>query len=281
MNILAPYPCQQVRLPSIIRFPDNEGVLLSTTSVELLGDVAVLRLCRAAKRNAIDDVTVLRIEEFFKAPPAGVRAVVIAAEGDHFSAGLDLAELTERSTAESLEHSLMWHRVFDVIESGRIPVVAALKGAVIGGGLELAATAHIRVAEPSSFYALPEGQRGLFVGGGGSVRIPRLIGAHRMADMMLTGRVFDAAEGQAIGLSHYLVEEGGGLDKALELAGRIAANAPLTNFAVLQALPRIAETAPQVGYLMESLMAAVAAGSDDAKDRMQAFLEHRAAKVAR
>jgi len=99
--------------------------------------------------------------------------------------------------------------------------------------------------------------------------------------MMLTGRVYDAAEGQAIGLSHYLVEPGGGLDKALELAGRIAANAPLTNFAVLQALPRIAETAPAVGYLMESLMAAVASGSDDAKDRMQAFLEHRAAKVAR
>jgi enoyl-CoA hydratase/carnithine racemase len=257
------------------------GILLSTTSVDLHGDVAVLRLCRAAKRNAIDAATVLRIEEFFKTPPAGVRAVVIAAEGDHFSAGLDLAELTERSTAESLEHSLMWHRVFDVIESGRIPVVAALKGAVIGGGLELAATAHIRVAEPSAFYALPEGQRGLFVGGGGSVRIPRLIGAHRMADMMLTGRVYDAAEGQAIGLSHYLVEAGGGLDKALELAGRIAANAPLTNFAVLQALPRIAETAPPVGYLMESLMAAVAAGSDDAKDRMRAFLEHRAAKVAR
>ena len=66
---------------------------------------------------------------------------------------------------------------------------------MIGGGLELASAAHIRVAEPSAFYALPEGQHGLFVGGGGSVRVPRLIGAHRMADMMLTGRVLDAGGG--------------------------------------------------------------------------------------
>src|SRR5690348_14551021 len=210
------------------------GILLSTTSVDLHGDVAVLRLCRAAKRNAIDDATVLRIEEFFKAPPAGVRAVVIAAEGDHFSAGLDLAELTERSTAESLEHSLMWHRVFDVIESGRIPVVAALKGAVIGGGLELAATAHIRVAEPSAFYALPEGQRGLFVGGGGSVRIPRLIGVPRMADMMLTGRRYDATEGAQAGFSQYVVPNGTGLDRALTLAERVADNPAQSKFAGLQ-----------------------------------------------
>lgn len=256
-----------------------KGQDLTTTSVEQLGELAILRLSRPAKRNAIDDSTLLRIGEFFRQPPAEVRAVVLTADGEHFSAGLDLAELTERETAAALEHSLMWHRVFDLIEGGRVPVVAALKGAVIGGGLELAATAHIRVAEPSTFYALPEGQRGLFVGGGGSVRIPRLIGAHRMADMMLTGRVLDAQEGQAIGLSHYLADEGAGLDRALELASRIARNAPLTNFAVVQALPRIAEAAPATGLLMEALMSAVAAGNQEAQDRMREFLDHRATKV--
>ena len=153
------------------------------------GEVAVLRLARAAKRNALDDPTVLGIEAFFTAPPAGVRAVVLDAEGEHFCAGLDLSELTERDAFEGLQHSRMWHRAFERIESGRLPVVAVLKGAVIGGGLELASATHLRVAEPSTFYALPEGQHGLFVGGGGSVRVPRLIGAHRMADMMLTGRV--------------------------------------------------------------------------------------------
>ena len=87
-------------------------------------------------------------------------------------------------------------------------MVAVLHGAVVGGGLELAAACHLRVAERSAYYALPEGQRGIFVGGGGSVRLPRLIGVARMIDMMLTGRTLSAEEGQAIGLSHYLVEHG-------------------------------------------------------------------------
>jgi enoyl-CoA hydratase/carnithine racemase len=258
------------------------GVLLPPSlQVEVHDDVAVLRLRRPAKRNALDDATVLGVEAFFATPPPGVKAVVLDAEGDHFSAGLDLSELTERDTFGGVEHSMMWHRAFERLESGHVPVVAVLKGAVIGGGLELAASAHIRVAEPSAFYALPEGQRGLFVGGGGSVRLPRLIGAHRMADMMLTGRVYAAEEGHALGLSHYLTGPGGGLVHALTLARTIAANSPVTNFAVLQALPRIAEANPREGFLLESLMAAVASGSDEAKSRMQAFLDGRAAKVTR
>jgi enoyl-CoA hydratase/carnithine racemase len=173
----------------------------------------------------------------------------------------------------------MWHRVFEKIEFGPVPVVAALKGAVVGGGLELAAAAHIRVAEESTFYALPEGQRGLFVGGGASVRVPRLIGVSRMADMMLTGRRYDAQEGLGLGLSQYAVADGTGRKTALELAGRIAQNAPQTNFAVVQALPRIAEANPRDGFLMESLMAAIAQGTNDAKGRMQDFLDGRARKV--
>lgn len=265
--------------------PDGDGrvhaLLPSSLLLERHDAVAVLRLTRPAKRNALDDATVLGIETFFSGPPSWARAVVLDAEGDHFSAGLDLTELTERDTLEGLDHSMMWHRAFGRLEQGNVPVVAVLRGAVIGGGLELASSAHIRVAEPSAFYALPEGQRGLFVGGGASVRVPRLIGVHRMADMMLTGRVYDAADGQAIGLSHYLVDEGEGLATALELARRIADNAPVTNFAVLQALPRIAESSPSQGYLLEALMAAVAGGSSEAKARMSAFLEGRATKVGR
>jgi (methylthio)acryloyl-CoA hydratase len=245
------------------------------------GEVGILRLSRAAKRNAINDPTVRGIEAFFGAPPGGVKAVVLDAEGSHFCAGLDLSELTERDAFESLQHSRMWHRAFERMESGRLPVVSVLKGAVIGGGLELASATHLRVAEPSTFYALPEGQHGLFVGGGGSVRVPRLIGAHRMADMMLTGRVVDAEEGQTLGLSHYLVGPGEGLGKALELAKKIATNSPVTNFAVLQALPRIAEANPAEGYLLESLMAALAGSSEQAQQRMQAFLQGRGGKVQR
>ena len=258
-----------------------QALLPPSLQLERHGEVAVLRLTRAAKRNALDDPTVLGIEAFFAAPPDGVKAVVLDAEGKHFCAGLDLSELTERTAFEGLEHSRMWHRAFERMEHGRVPVVAVLKGAVIGGGLELASATHLRVAEPSAFYALPEGQHGLFVGGGGSVRVPRLIGAHRMADMMLTGRVLDAEEGQALGLSHYLTGPGEGLPHALELAKKIAANSPVTNFAVLQALPRIAEASPAEGYLMESLMAALAGSSEQAQERMRAFLQGRGGKVQR
>ena len=137
------------------------------------------------------------------------------------------------------------------------------------------------MAEASSFYGLPEGQRGIFVGGSGSARIPRLMGVSRMTDMMLTGRVFDAAEGQAAGLSNYLVGDGEGLNKALELARKIATNAPLSNYAITQALPRIAEMAPAEGLFVESLMSAIAQGDEAAKLRVRDFLEKRAGKVGK
>jgi enoyl-CoA hydratase/carnithine racemase len=247
--------------------------------VERTGAVAVLTLARPHKRNALDDTTVLGIERFFAELDPEIRAVVLAADGDHFCAGLDLNEIRERDTLAGVAHSRMWHRVFEGVENGPVPVVSVLKGAVVGGGLELAAATHIRVAEHSAFYALPEGQRGLFVGGGGSVRLPRLIGVARMTDLMLTGRRYDAAEGQTAGLTQYLVDDGTGLATALDLAARIADNAPQTNFAVLQVLPRIAEANPREGFMMESLVAAIAQGTDDAKHRVNEFLAGRAAKV--
>lgn len=253
--------------------------LPGTLRLRVHDGVAILTLARSAKRNALDDATVLGLEQFFSAPPPGVAAVVIDADGDHFCAGLDLAELAERDALAGVAHSRMWHRAFETIESGLVPVICVLKGAVVGGGLELAAAAHIRVAEASTFYALPEGRRGLFVGGGGSVRIPRLIGTARMVDLMLTGRRYDATEGHTAGLSHYLVGDGDGLTKAVELARRVADNAPQTNFAVLQALPRIAQAHPHEGYLMEALMAAIAQATDDAKQRMRNFVDGRARKV--
>src|SRR4249919_2296792 len=195
--------------------------------IEQKGAVLAVGLNRPAKRNALNDGIILAIGDCFADLPDSVGAVVVHGIGDHFSSGLDLSELTEQDATEGLRHSQMWHRVFDRIQYSRVPVIAALKGAVIGGGLELACAAHIRVADPSAYYALPEGQRGIFVGGGGSVRLPRLIGAARMADMMLTGRIYNATEGVALGFSQYLVEEGGAFEKAMELAERVSTNAPL------------------------------------------------------
>ena len=190
-----------------------------------------------------------------------------------------MSELKERDAAEGVFHSRSWHVALDAVEFGPVPVIAALHGAVVGGGLELASSCHIRVADASTFYALPEGTRGIFVGGGGAVRVPKLIGASRMTDMMLTGRVYNAVDGERLGFAQYLVDAGGALDKALELAERIAGNARMTNFALTHVLPRIAEQPADHGLMTEALMASIAQSAPEAKARVRAFLEGKAAKV--
>ena len=251
-------------------------------SLEITGDsqeIAVIRLTRPTKRNAINDGLMAAIKDVFENLPSTVRAAVIAGEGDHFCAGLDLSELQERDAGQGLMHSRSWTVALDKVQFGPVPVVAALHGAVVGGGLELATTCHIRVADETTFYALPEGSRGIFVGGGGSVRIPKLIGAARMADMMFTGRVYNAVEGEKVGLAQYLVPKGQAFEKALEIAKRIAQNAPLTNYALMHALPRIAEQNADHGFFTESMMAAIAQSAPEAKARVKAFLDGKAGKV--
>lgn len=264
-----------------LEFRPADGLLaqLDLLKIELAGPVAHVRLNRPAKRNAINDALVQQLQTAMVNLPKAVGAAVLSGEGEHFCAGLDLSELSERSVAEGIHHSRLWHGVMDSLQFGRVPIVSVLHGAVVGGGLEIASSTHIRVAEASAYYGLPEGQRGIFVGGGGSARVPRLVGVACMADMMLTGRVLDAQEGLQRGLSQYLVPDGQGLAKAFELAGRIAQNAPLSNFAVMQALPRIADLSQPDGLFVESLMAAIAQGDDAAKERVRAFLDKRAGKV--
>jgi len=242
-------------------------------------EVAVIRLTRGKKRNAINDGLILAIRDIFEKLPKTVRAAVIDGEGEHFCAGLDLSELQERDASEGVFHSRMWHAALECVQYGPVPVVASLHGAVVGGGLELASACHIRVADETTFYALPEGSRGIFVGGGGAVRIPRLIGTARMTDMMLTGRVYNAQDGERIGMAQYLVPTGTAFDKAFELAQRIATNAPLTNYALMHALPRIAEQPADQGFFTEAMMAAIAQSAPEAKERVKAFLDGKAAKV--
>ena len=249
--------------------------------LEMQGSVAIVRLTRPTKRNALNDGLIASLRHIFENLPKEAHAAVVAGDGDHFCAGLDLSELKERDAGEGLYHSRSWHTALDRVQSGNVPVIAALHGAVVGGGLELASACHIRVADESTFYALPEGTRGIFVGGGGSVRIPRLIGVARMTDMMLTGRVYNAQDGERIGMAQYLVPAGTAFDKAMEIAQRVATNAPLTNYALMHALPRIAEQPADQGFFTEAMMAAIAQSAPEAKQRVRDFLEGKAAKVAK
>lgn len=257
----------------------NVLAALDLLDISLTDSVAHVRLNRPAKRNALSDPLITQLHTCFLNLPETVKAAVISGQGDHFCAGLDLSELVERDVGSGVLHSRMWHAAFDAIQFGRVPVVAALHGAVVGGGLELASACHLRVADETAYYGLPEGQRGIFVGGGGSARIPRLIGVARMTDLMMTGRVLDAREGLACGLTQYVVESGQAVSKALALAARVAQNAPLSNFAVMHALPRIADQSQSEGLFTESLMAAVAESTPEAQARLRAFLEGRAGKV--
>ncbi|MEQ1649637.1 MAG: crotonase/enoyl-CoA hydratase family protein [Hyphomicrobiaceae bacterium] len=243
------------------------------------GAVLIATISRPEKRNALNDPTIFALEKIASNVPSDVRAILLTGKGDNFSAGLDLSELSERDVPQGVRHSMSWHRALERLQFGDVPVVAVLQGAVIGGGLELALASHVRVAEANAYYALPEGQRGIYVGGGASVRLPRVIGIDRMADMMLTGRTYSATEGLQLGLSQYVVDNGKGFEKGLELAEKISNNATITNFAVIHALPKIAEHDRGGGFLMEALMAGIAQGEPDAKERVRAFLEKRAAKV--
>ncbi len=247
----------------------------SLLRIEVDGPVAVLCLNRPEKRNAVNDALMAEIEAFFDDPPDGVRVAVLTGAGDHFCAGLDLSEHLSRSAIQSVHHSRMWHRILDKVEYGGLIVIAALTGAVIGGGLEVATSAHIRVGEPSCFYSLPEARRGIYVGGGASVRVARIIGGDRMREMMLTGRRLDADEGQRLGLTHYSVAAGAGMAKAMELAETVAGNAELSNYLTVQALTRIAEMPAAHGLFTETLATALTQASPDAATGIRAFLDKR------
>jgi enoyl-CoA hydratase/carnithine racemase len=246
---------------------------------EIDGDIAIVGLNRAEKRNAINDELMSQIRAACFRATEEAKAGVIFGHGDNFSAGLDLAEAaTWMKPGAPRKKRGRWHRPFDLMNRGPIPWVAALKGACIGGGLELASSCQVRVADETTFFALPEGQRGIFVGGGGAVRINRLMGYARMADLMLTGRVLTAAEGERANLCQYVVPKGESLERAKSLAARIAKNAPLTNFYICNGLPRINDMSHDDGLFVEALISNAVA-SPEGYARVQAFVDKKAAPL--
>lgn len=244
--------------------------------IDIQSNIAVLTMSRPDKRNAMSESLLDAFEKFFSDPDDAVRAVVIKGSGGHYCAGLDLSEQKMRDAEGTMRHSRHWHQVMDKIQFGGLPVISAMEGAVIGGGLELATATHVRVAAPSTVFQLPEGRRGIFVGGGATVRVGRILGADRMTEMMLTGRKYGANEGLALGLCHYAVSEGELVTKAMELAHSIAENARLSNYVMIQALARIADMSKADGFFTESLAAALTQTSPDAVEGLSAFLEKRA-----
>ncbi|MDE4175646.1 crotonase/enoyl-CoA hydratase family protein [Phaeobacter sp. PT47_59] len=246
--------------------------------IEIEDSIATLVMNRPDKRNAMCEELLEALDAFFSAPPKEVRVVILTGKAGHFCSGLDLSEHVHRSAEENLYHSRQWHGVMEKIQFGGLAVVSAMFGAVIGGGLELASSTHVRIAEPSTIFQLPEGRRGIFVGGGATARVGRLLGADRMTEMMLTGRKYDAETGVALGLAHYAVGEGEAMGLARTLAGKIARNAPLSNYLMIQSIARITDMSQADGLFTESLAAALSQTTPDAEEGLRAFLEKRAPK---
>jgi len=224
----------------------------SLLDVDHRGSTALLCLNRPSKRNALNDDLIEALSAFFENPPESTKCVVLHGEGEHFCAGLDLIELMQKRTGDpvkSTRRSRRWHRLFDLMQHGELPIVSVLKGGVIGGGLEIAMATHVRVSEHSAFYQLPE------------------------------GRAYSADEGLTLGLAHYLVEPGCGLDKAIELAEKIATNAAASNYAIINGVSRISEMSTADGLFAETMVGAMSRGSGESAERIKAFFDGR--KTAR
>lgn len=249
---------------------------------ELDGTTALIGLNRPDKRNAINNAMIdaLRVAVLRAHEEANV--AVLFGHGSSFCAGLDLAEALERArtevTAPVKRRRHNWHEVFDLIARGPIPFVAALQGHVVGGGLELATAAHVRVCDDTARFGLPEGQRGIFVGGGGTVRIQRVVGTTVMMDLMLTGRLLDATEGLTEHIVRYVTPAGAALSRARELAARIATNSLDTNWMIINVLPRVNDLSHDDGLFMEQLNSS-RARSPEVGRRLSEFVEGKARRI--
>ncbi|OGA32229.1 MAG: enoyl-CoA hydratase [Betaproteobacteria bacterium RIFCSPLOWO2_12_FULL_62_13b] len=247
---------------------------------ELEGEVALIGLNRPDKRNAMSPQLQEQLRETVLRAGEEAKCGVLFGHGENFCAGLDL-----RWAADQWSNERKPHRPYDAridarepIARGNIPFVAAVHGATLGGGLETACAAHVRVADETAFFALPEGIRGIYIGGGGSVRIARVLGFSRMQDMMLTGRVLKADEAERCGLVHYVVPKGQALAKAKELALKICKNPPLSNYAITNGLPRLQDMSYSDGLFFERLVSEYVR-SPESIERLRAFLDKKAPRV--
>jgi enoyl-CoA hydratase/carnithine racemase len=242
---------------------------------EIKDNIAIVKLNRPEKRNALSSKLFDDLGFAFSDIPEHVQVVIVTGAGDNFCAGLDLAEYKLTPPFEGMLYSRKGHQLFDSIQFGGRPVIAAMHGAVIGGGLEIACCAHIRIADRTTFFQLPEGRRGIFLGGGGTVRIARTIGVGRLTEMMLTGRRIDVDAGERFGLTHYVVPQGQSMQSALEIAQNVAGNAKISNYMMLNALSMIEDMPAQAGLFAEALASAMTLTSPDAQAGIDAFLNRK------
>jgi enoyl-CoA hydratase/carnithine racemase len=246
---------------------------LVETSVD--GNVVLLRLNRPEARNALSPELMEELAAELERldPDPEVRCVVIAGSEKVFAAGADIRAMSERSFAEALYHpaAAFWKRVAAI----RTPLVAAVSGWALGGGCELALACDMIVASETASFGQPEINLGIIPGGGGSQRLTRVIGKQRAMELVLTGRRFDAAEAERLGLVNRVVAGDRWLEAALELAAEVAAQPPIAARLAKQAVIAADETAASAGLEEERRLYELAMATEDRVEGMKAFLEKR------
>ena len=246
---------------------------------ELDGEVAVITIDRQAALNALNQDVLIELSLAFEMAEANaeVRALVITGAGRAFVAGADIAGMSELTDAfAGRELSLLGQDVFGSLAALPFPTVAAINGFALGGGLELALAADLRVAAPAAKLGLPEVGLGLIPGYGGTQRLPRLIGQGRALDLILTGRHVAADEALQLGLVNRVAEDA--LAAAVELARTAARNSPIALGLAKEAVARGLDVTLSQGLEIEADLFGLAATSSDMKEGTAAFLEKRAPK---
>jgi enoyl-CoA hydratase/carnithine racemase len=247
----------------------------SLIEASLDGHVALCRLNRPEARNALSpelmDELAAAVETFDADPE--VRCIVIAGNDETFAAGADIRALRDRSFEESLRHpaASFWRR----LAACKTPLVAAVSGFALGGGCELALLCDLIVASESAQFGQPEITLGIIPGGGGTQRLARVIGKQRAMDLVLTGRRIDAREAERLGIVNEVTAEGEWLERALELAQRIARRPPIAVRLAKQAVLAAEETGLASGLEQERRLYELAMATEDRIEGMDAFLEKR------
>jgi enoyl-CoA hydratase len=250
-------------------------------NVERDGAIATVTVNRPDKLNALNAATIAEIDRAFRtlADEDAIRGIILTGAGPKsFVAGADIAELATMGPLTGIRVSRDGQDAFRFMERMRKPVVAAVNGFALGGGLELALACHIRIASRNARFGLPEVKLGIIPGYGGTIRLPRLVGRGRALELMLTGDMIDADEAFRIGLVNRVVEQDALLDSARELVGKIAANGPVAVGLALEAVDRAAGTTMDDALVLESNLFGLLASTTDMKEGMQAFLEKRKAE---
>jgi enoyl-CoA hydratase len=252
-------------------------VKYETLRVEMEGPVAILTVAREEKRNALNAAVrheLMKAVETLSADEA-TRVIVLTGAGEKaFVAGADIREFSERTPLEQ-RAAMSGGRVFEVVAECPKPVIAMVNGYALGGGCELALACDIRVAADSARLGQPEVNLGIIPGGGGTQRLPRIVGVGHAMRLVLSGDLVDAEEALRIGLVDLVFPAAELRSRTLELAGRIASRSPVALRMAKAAIRAAAEMPLTAGLLYESELFVTCFGSEDKREGVEAFLQKR------